>query len=553
MKKEAVKPKVLDKYVLFERIGKGGRGEVYLARQITPSGLGRFVAIKKILDEYIADKTTRELFESEAGLAIKLKHNNIVSMLDIGEVDGQHYITMDFVEGQTLHELLQVYRNKETIIPLKYSLFYTASVALALEYARRATDADTGDPLRIVHRDISPHNIMINYEGEVKVIDFGVAGANLASSEAANKNMMGKFGYMSPEQAAGRPVDHRSDLFSLGIVFWEMLSGQRMFTKMSPEEAREKIINFKYEDVKERSPEIPDSVERILKRLLEKNIDARYQRAGDAYKDLNFILSSEYPGFTQERSRVLIRSVFSEEMSELRKKLIGFSKLSMEFKDKILSKGNDKKTEPGIGEVIFRSLDGDEIDVDQFDGSSLLHEANVETVQAEDVSDHFSFNENGYHHYNPYANQTSVTGWIGRSLFLLFMAFIGILFPLYFTEIGSELGIVQSGRRLLVNNVNSALMESLPKDKLEDVQNARRNIASITGSRVGARDFLVQTIPRGAKVYINGVLWEMPSPAYIALPKDYGNRIEVELPGYKKFSGFVTKRNKGIKIKLQKL
>lgn len=551
MSKTTMEPIILDKYVLFERIGKGGRGEVYLARQITPAGLGKFVAIKKILEEFVADKTTLDLFQSEAHLAIKLKHNNIVSMLDIGFVNGEHYIAMDFVEGQTLHSLLQVYREKDAIMPLKYSLFYAASVALALEYARRATDTDTGDPLRIVHRDISPHNIMINYEGEVKVIDFGVAGANLASSEAANKNMMGKFGYMSPEQAMGRPVDHRSDLFSLGIVFWEMLSGHRMFTKISPEEARNRIINFKYEDLKDRSPQIPPAVEKILKRLLEKDIEARYQRAGDAYKDLNFILNSEYPGFTQERSRVLVRSVFSEEMTGLRKKLISFSKLSVQMKEKVLAAATGQSQEAGIGEVVFRSMDDEEANQEVIDASTLLNEGEGRAIVG-DVSDNFGFETKDYHHYNPYASERSFSSRMGRVFTLLIMLLLGVFFPLYFTEIGSEVGIIQTGRKLVVNQVNKVLIKSLPHKNLQKVQNARRSIASATGTHVKSRDFYVQSIPRGARIYVNGVLWELPTPAYISLPSRSGSRIEIEADGYKRFSGMVTGRSKRLNVRLNR-
>ncbi len=221
-------PHRLGRYELFDHIGRGGMADIYRARMDTELGGSRQVVIKEVLPELADNARFAELLVDEAKLAARLAHQNIVQVEDLGRHDGVLYIAMEYVEGLDLRELLRRCAKRKIALPVDLSLRIVADVLRSLDFAHRAKIGGQGAPRGIVHRDVSPSNVLLSFDGEVKLCDFGIARAADAPHcpEAA---VEGKAGYMSPEHARGELVDTRSDIFAAGILLWEMLAGRRLY------------------------------------------------------------------------------------------------------------------------------------------------------------------------------------------------------------------------------------------------------------------------------------------------------------------------------------
>ncbi|HEX4353957.1 MAG TPA: serine/threonine-protein kinase, partial [Polyangiales bacterium] len=240
---DASLPRAFGKYLLFDRIGRGGMADIFLARLATEFGAARRVVVKQILPEFTSDAGFTQALISEAKLAAQLSHTNIVRMLDLGRESGRLYIAMEYVEGFDLNQLLAQLSQRRLPLPAEFALFIVREVLAALDYAHRATDAH-GTPLGVVHRDVSPSNVLISFEGEVRLCDFGIARAFSAESHHGNYvagesdpndsriqriRLVGKSAYMAPEHARGAEVDARSDVFAAGILLWELCAGRRLY------------------------------------------------------------------------------------------------------------------------------------------------------------------------------------------------------------------------------------------------------------------------------------------------------------------------------------
>jgi len=228
-------PRKFGSYLLFDRIGAGGMAEIFLARARTELGGQRRVVVKQILPALAAHPQFAEMLIHEAKLAAKLDHANIAQVYDLGKSDEQLFIAMEYVEGFDLNDLLRRCTKQKISVPIELALAILSDTLRGLDYAHRRT-ADDGTPLGIVHRDVSPSNVLVSFDGQVKLCDFGIAhandvvGAGLASQ--TEEALRGKAGYMSPEHARGEPVDARADVFAVGILLWELLSGRRMYRQV---------------------------------------------------------------------------------------------------------------------------------------------------------------------------------------------------------------------------------------------------------------------------------------------------------------------------------
>ena len=221
-------PRRFGPYVLFDKIGEGGMARIFLARGKTALGGNRLLVVKEILPLLAASSEMSRLLVDEAKLCAGLSHKNIVQVIDLGREEGSLYIAMEYVEGLDLRELLRGCSKKQIPLPVEFSLFVVGETLRALDYAHRKRGAD-GSALGIVHRDVSPSNVLLSVEGEVKLCDFGIARALTTGDALPEEAIQGKAGYMSPEAARGDPVDSRSDIFAVGIVLWELLAGQRLY------------------------------------------------------------------------------------------------------------------------------------------------------------------------------------------------------------------------------------------------------------------------------------------------------------------------------------
>ncbi len=277
------RPQPFGAYDLLERINVGGMAEVFRAvhRQSR-----RTVAIKRILPSIAEDEEFISMFRDEATIASQLDHPNIAKIFDIGRVDASYYIALEFVSGRDMRTIIDSAERRNASIPLDFTLHVMMSLCRGLDYAHRRKDA-SGIPLGLVHRDVSPQNILVSYDGDVKLIDFGIAKAAGKLARTQVGSIKGKFGYMSPEQVRGLPVDQRTDIFAVGICFWEFLTKQRLFHGDNEIVVMDRIRNADVDPPSRIVPGLAPELDQMVMRALAKDADERYTSASDFHADLS--------------------------------------------------------------------------------------------------------------------------------------------------------------------------------------------------------------------------------------------------------------------------
>jgi eukaryotic-like serine/threonine-protein kinase len=281
-------PRTFGQYVLFDLIGRGGMAEIFLARaKTTEAGGARLVVVKQILPELSANTKFADALVQEAKLAARLSHANVAQVHDLGRESGRLFITMEYVEGLDLNELLRRCARAKVPLPIEFALLVVMEVLRGLDYAHRRAD-DNGTPLGVVHRDVSPSNVLVSVEGEVKLCDFGIARANDSTDALSPDAIQGKAGYMSPEHARGEPLDGRADVFAAGVILWELLSGRRMY-KADKEKGESLLAIARRAEI----PALPtrelpfeDDLHAIVKKALAVDRSARYPSAAAMLEDL---------------------------------------------------------------------------------------------------------------------------------------------------------------------------------------------------------------------------------------------------------------------------
>ncbi len=288
------------KYVLSKRINRGGMAEIFLGRFHGTDDFVKVVCIKRILPHYAKDQSFIEMFRDEAHICKRLQHANIVRVFDFEKVEGSFALIMEFVNGADLRTVLAACERGNTRIPLPCALYITAMAARGLHYAHTRKDDITGLPLGIIHRDISPQNLLLGYDGDVKVTDFGIADAQTKITETKPGVIKGKYAYMAPEQIAGKVVDPRTDVFALGVLLWEMLAMRRMYADTSEIETIKNVhaVNIKH-DIRKLNPHIPPEVLKVLFKALEKEPKKRFKSAQDFERSLLTTIYKNKPDFTQ--------------------------------------------------------------------------------------------------------------------------------------------------------------------------------------------------------------------------------------------------------------
>ncbi|HWN41321.1 MAG TPA: protein kinase, partial [Thermoanaerobaculia bacterium] len=278
-------------YTLLEKIAAGGMAEVWKARMRGVEGFQKTVAIKKILPHMTDNSEFVGMFIDEAKLAAQLSHPNIVHIYDLGKIGRDYYIAMEYVEGKDLRSLMNAGRRKGVQMPLGLALFIAARLASALDYAHRKRDFEDRE-MGLVHRDVSPQNVLLSLEGDVKLCDFGIAKAVSKAGQTQMGALKGKLQYMSPEQAWGRAVDARSDLFSLGSVLYEMLTGDRLFTGDTEISVLESVRQGQIRSTRQTDPSIPVEVDEIVARALAYDPQSRFASAGEMKQKIELVLHS---------------------------------------------------------------------------------------------------------------------------------------------------------------------------------------------------------------------------------------------------------------------
>ncbi|HTN44488.1 MAG TPA: serine/threonine-protein kinase [Nitrospiria bacterium] len=304
------------KYLLIDKVGTGGMAELFMAKQTGLKGFEKMMAIKRILPHLTEDAEFISMFINEAKLAALLTHQNIVQIFDLGHVENSYFIAMEYVMGKDLRTILQ--RAKALHLPMSigHALLIITKVCAGLDYAHRKKDL-TGRDLNIVHRDVSPQNILVSYEGEIKLVDFGIAKAASQSSETRTGILKGKLSYMAPEQAWGRPVDRRADIFAVGILLYELLTGHKLFKGDNDFNTLEKVREAQVEPPPTSlNQQVAPELEAIILKALAKEPDQRFQSASELQTALEDHMSKKGYDFSAVRLAQYLQTLFQHDIEQ---------------------------------------------------------------------------------------------------------------------------------------------------------------------------------------------------------------------------------------------
>jgi eukaryotic-like serine/threonine-protein kinase len=277
------------RYQVVERIAAGGMAEVYRGESAGIEGFRKKVAIKRVLPKLSQNREFIHMFLDEARLCAYLSHSKCVQVFDIGQAAGAHFIVMEFVDGADLQGVLEHLQRHQLSMPVEVACLIAMHVCEGLAYAHDACD-HLGQPLGIVHRDISPHNVLMTRYGEVKLVDFGLAKASSHLTADEEDIVKGKFGYLAPEVTLGQGADRRVDIFAAGILLWEMLSGRRLFKGETDLETFKQVQAAVIPDMRQLRSDVTDDLAYVLTKALARDRDQRYLQAGDFAKDLSIVI-----------------------------------------------------------------------------------------------------------------------------------------------------------------------------------------------------------------------------------------------------------------------
>ncbi|MCM0605747.1 MAG: serine/threonine protein kinase [Xanthomonadaceae bacterium] len=334
--------KKFGRYLLLDRIAQGGMAEIFRARMNSAQGAGRVVVIKRIITAQGDNEEFKKMFDDELNLTANFNHPNVIQLYDWGIEKTQPYISMEYIDGKNIRQVGNKFIEKGQKIPIDLAVFLIEQSALGLNYAHAFKNKLTGEAFNVVHRDISPQNILVAFEGSVKVIDFGVAKATTNGEATKAGVIKGKLSYLSPEQIACEILDGRSDLFALGIVCWELLTAKKLFSAPGENEyAVLKQIENCDAHIKPPStfnPEVPKELDDIVMKALAKNRDYRYANCGEFAKALRKFLNGVAPDFDQNVLSVTMKDMFKDQIVEDRKTL---QRLSNKADTLISMQGNE--------------------------------------------------------------------------------------------------------------------------------------------------------------------------------------------------------------------
>ena len=353
-------PHGFGRYTILDPIAVGGMAEIYRARLTnTGDGPDRIVIIKKVIASLSGNSDFVDMFEEEIKVTVGLCHPNIVQIYDYGRVDVVSFLAMEYVEGKNLRQFLKRLISMKSMFSIDMSCHIISQVCNALGYAHAFKDRLTNEHLAIIHRDISPQNVMISYDGAVKLFDFGIAKAKSASQATKSGVIKGKPSYLSPEQIAGEVLDGRSDVFALGIVLWEMLTAKRLFLAENDMAILRMIQSAKIEPPATYNPAIPQELDAIVLRSLARDRDKRYKTAEEFQRDLHRFLYAFNPGFNPADLSYYATELFKGEIQEDRERLRASLKITpnAEGSDDIPGTKRAKKAQNPTTEGLLSSTD----------------------------------------------------------------------------------------------------------------------------------------------------------------------------------------------------
>lgn len=315
-------PMKFGKYTLIRKLASGGMAELFLAIQRSVAGFEKLIVIKRILPQMNQDRGFIDMLLHEARVAATLSHPNIVQIFDVGEVDGVYYIAMEHVHGEDIRSVVRQMKKKGVReFPMEHALSILLGMCAGLAYAHERSELD-GTPLNIVHRDISPQNVVVTFSGDVKIVDFGIAKSDRASEHTEAGKLKGKVPYMSPEQARGQDVDSRSDIFSAGVMLFELTTGKRLFKGPSEFETLKMICESEYPLPSKVRPGYPAELEKIVIKALAKERVERYQTAREMQAALEEFIRTERIAASHIALNHFMQNLFEEKLASQKEALL---------------------------------------------------------------------------------------------------------------------------------------------------------------------------------------------------------------------------------------
>lgn len=334
----AYKPVQYGKFLLLDRIARGGMAELCRAKILGSQGFEKLVAIKKILPHLADQDEFVSAFVDEARLAAFLQHRNIVQIFDFGEIGGSYFISMEYLSGQPLRTLMNLAGKNNTPLPLGIALFIVAEICAGLDYAHNLKNF-SGEALNIIHRDIGPQNVFITYDGQVKIIDFGIARATSHNTATASGSLKGKIAYMSPEQAGGSEVDHRSDIFSAGIILYELATGKHLYTGEDSKQQLALAVRGGFVSARQINETLPAQLYDILDKALAREPVDRYQSAQEMRNDLEKCARLGVGFATATELAAFMAPLFSEDLAREEEALRQAASVELPPVDEVIDSG----------------------------------------------------------------------------------------------------------------------------------------------------------------------------------------------------------------------
>jgi len=306
-----------NKFVILRSLAMGGMAEILLARVREPAKPERLVVLKRMHRQLAADREYVKMFVDEARIATSLRHPNVVEVYESGEDDGQYYIAMEYLHGHDLRHVLSEMAKQQIPMRLENALAITRAVCRGLDYTHNRTDT-SGELLGIVHRDVSPHNVLLTYGGRVKLVDFGIAKTSIQISRTRTGILKGKVAYMSPEQAMGESLDRRSDVFCIGILLWEMTTGHWLYRRKSELETLKAVVEHDAVKPSLVAPGYPAELEQIVMKTLTRRREDRWETAGELGEAINTFAKRRRLDLRPATISALMSATFPHEVSSWR-------------------------------------------------------------------------------------------------------------------------------------------------------------------------------------------------------------------------------------------
>lgn len=349
--KDQFQLKRFGRYLILDHLVDGGMAKIYRARFLGEKA-DKIVAIKMVQPQYSKDKNFQEMFDLELKLAFALHHPNICQTYDYGKYKGIWYTAMEYIDGKNLKQILDRLKKRNEPFPIHLATFVISQVCQGLYYAHTFTEKLTGDHYKIVHRDISPHNVMITYDGAVKVIDFGIAKTEMGQDATQAGTIKGKLSYLAPEYLEGKELDQRYDMFAVGITLWEMLCGRKLFVGTNDINIINEIRECKIVAPSSINPTVPKELDYITLKALSKDRDLRYRDMNAMCKALLKFLYTHYPDFNPLDISDFTRDIFSEEIKRDREKLREYGRMDIgPFINELVNEMQVDNTKVGTGKV----------------------------------------------------------------------------------------------------------------------------------------------------------------------------------------------------------